>query len=230
MNEATQTVDGGAQDVLDHAGGGAPIVADPDPNAQRLATVDPLPDPAEKNGQLFTEIDLSHETNSHGQLYAGFDPSIHAQNEDGTPKVKKDGTYALKRGRKSGAVLVSAAQSPEELPNPSISVPSNEPPKKVNYKVLGQVYAGIFFSGTSSIIGPEWLPQNNDEKKNVENAFSAYAESTGANDLPPGIALVLTIGAYSAARLQHENTRSKFGKVKDKIFNFFYWAKGRFVK
>lgn len=214
--------------MLGHAGGGAPIVADPDPNAQRPATVDPLPDPAEKNGQLFTEIDLSHETNSHGQLYAGFDPSIHAQNEDGTPRVKKDGTYALKRGRKSG--VISAPSGDADLPTPADKPAAPETVKKINYKNLGQVYAGLFFGGTASIIGPEWMPRDNDEKKNVENAFAAYAEHSGAQDLPPGIALVLTLGMYSAARFQHENTKSKFSKIKDKAMSLFYWAKGRFVK
>lgn len=32
-----------------------------------------------------------------------FDPAIHAADENGNPVLRKDGTYALKRGRKAGS-------------------------------------------------------------------------------------------------------------------------------
>lgn len=222
--DESQTTDAAQSGMTD--GEGAPIVADTDPDAQRSAQVDPLPDPQAK---IFGDVDLTQETAAHGALYVGFDPSIHAQNDDGTPKLKKDGSYAMKRGRKAGGII-SALQTEGDLPTPEKIAAPVDTAKKVNYKALGQVYAGLFFGGTSSIIGPEWLPRDNEEKKNVEGAFAVWAESTGASDLPPGITLVMVIASYSAARLQHENTRSKFGNLKNKIVAGVYYLKGRFVK
>ena len=177
--------------------------------------------------QLFSEVNLDAEINSQAMQYVGFNPEIHATNEDGTPRTKKDGSFALKRGRKSGAVLPSGESALPDAPTPVSN--KVEAAKKINYKALGKVYAGIFIGGTASIIGPEWNPANKEEQANLENAFSAYAESTGAQDLPPGLALVMTVAMYGAARLQHENTRSKFAALKDKLKIGFLWLKNKVV-
>lgn len=176
--------------------------------------------------QLFSEVNLDAEINSQAIQYVGFNPEIHATNEDGTPRTKKDGSFALKRGRKSSAVLPSGESALPDAPTP-VSANKVEAAKKINYKALGKVYAGIFIGGTASIIGPEWNPANKEEQTNLENAFSAYAESTGAQDLPPGLALVMTVAMYGAARLQHENTRSKFATLKDKLKIGFLWLKNK---
>lgn len=181
----------------------------------------------DKDAQLFSEVNLDAEINSQAIQYVGFNPEIHATNEDGTPRTKKDGSFALKRGRKSSANLPSGEPALPVAENSSTSIVKTETTKKINYKALGKVYAGIFIGGTSSIIGPEWNPANKEELTNLENAFSAYAESTGAQDLPPGIALVMTVAAYSAARFQHENTRNKFGFLKDKFKVAFLWLKNK---
>ncbi len=177
--------------------------------------------------QLFSEVNLDAEINSQAIQYVGFNPEIHATNEDGTPRTKKNGSFALKRGRKSGAVLPSGESALPDAPAPVSN--KVEAAKKINYKALGKVYAGIFIGGTSSIIGPEWNPANKEEQTNLENAFSAYAESTGAQDLPPGLALVMTVAMYGAARLHHENTRSKFAALKDKLKIGFLWIKNKVV-
>ena len=36
-----------------------------------------------------------------------FDPAIHATDADGNPVMRKDGTFALKRGRKAGSTVTS---------------------------------------------------------------------------------------------------------------------------
>ena len=40
-----------------------------------------------------------------------FDPAIHAVNPDGTPKMRNDGTFALKPGRKLGSTVTPGAGS-----------------------------------------------------------------------------------------------------------------------
>ena len=40
-----------------------------------------------------------------------FDPAIHATDADGNPVIKKDGTFALKRGRKVGSTVTPGAGS-----------------------------------------------------------------------------------------------------------------------
>lgn len=37
-----------------------------------------------------------------------FDPAIHATDADGNPVMRKDGTFALKRGRKAGSTVTTA--------------------------------------------------------------------------------------------------------------------------
>lgn len=140
------------------------------------------------------------------------------------------------RGRKPlGAIsdplpANQTAQTTHQAPNSAVASSAPEIQKAIDYTALGKVYAGLFFGGTSSIIGPEWLPRDKDEQKHVENAFSVYAKSTGASDLPPGWALVLTLGMYSASRMQHENTRGKFAKLKEKAVFIVGWLKGRMGK
>lgn len=175
----------------------------------------------------FSEVNLDAEINAQAAQYVGFDPEIHATNADGTPRTKKDGSFALKRGRKPANALPSGEPVLPAAEIGTAPIVQKDASKKTNYKALGKVYAGLFIGGTSSIIGPEWQPQNKEELINLENAFTVYAESTGAQDLPPGLALVMTVAAYSAARFQHENTRNKFGFLKDKFKVAFLWLKNK---
>lgn len=210
--------------------GGSSQVLGVDDRSPSVPHNDPPGQEVDESAQLFSEVNLEGEINAQAKQYVGFNPEIHATNEDGTPRTKKDGSFALKRGRKSGAILPSGESELPDAPTPlSNSAVKTEAAKKINYKALGKVYAGIFIGGTASIIGPEWNPANKEEQTNLENAFSAYAESTGAQDLPPGLALVMTVAMYGAARLHHENTRSKFAALKDKLKIGFLWIKNKVV-
>lgn len=198
--------------------------------------VTPLPDPVKEAENLTAEIpeaNLDASISDAAKTYDGFDPSIHATNKDGTPKFRADGkTFALKRGRKPGdhipsplpdAVSGDVAQSASNI---DMSKPSAAPvPPKVDYTGLGKVYAGLFVSAGVGLIGEEWAPQDNDERKNLETAFAMYAKSTNAVDLPPGWALVFALGIYSAKRLPHPNTRGKLEKLKDKAKLIILWLK-----
>lgn len=210
----------------------------PDPEAQEK--IDEKSEP-ETAGEIFVPRETPHDLSAHvqqsAQTYLNFDPTIHATNADGSPKYKADGSYALKRGRKAGgqnSTLQSPAQ--EKVPDalPGVGTGASDTPaeavKKVDFNQLGKVYAGLFFGATASVIGPEWLPADNDEKKRVETAFSVWAKANDASDLPPGWALVITLGMYSVARLQHQNTKSKFDKLKEKAFLIFQWAKYKVTK
>ena len=201
----------------------------------------PLPDPDDNGVKTTPEIDapeivsenadhnLIDHIESASNTYLNFDPTIHASNSDGSPKYKADGTYALKRGRKAGAQNVVRDSLPQVENKPTYSsAPQTE--AKIDYVGLGKVYAGMFFGATSSVIGPEWMPQSKEEQKHIETAFSTWAKSTGASDLPPGWALVFSLGAYSAARLQVPNTASKFQRLKEKVFVTFVWIKNKVRK
>jgi len=228
------------------------IEIEPGDIAAEQTPIVPLPDPEpapsgenttqEKPAEILAPSETVHEIDAHissaSKAYVAFDPTIHAANADGTPKFKQDGTYALKRGRKSGAVNVpretpQALPTAENAPQATAGAISNavaETAAKVNYSEVGKMWAGMFFGMTNSLIGPEWAPANTDEKKAVETAFANWAKSSGNVDLPPGWALVATLGFYSAARLQHENTSSKFKKLRDKMRHVVLWVKNKVSK
>lgn len=49
---------------------------------------------------------MSNNTNTVADVI--FDPAIHATDADGNPVMKKDGTFAMKRGRKAGSTVTTA--------------------------------------------------------------------------------------------------------------------------
>lgn len=62
-----------------------------------------------------------------------FDPIIHAANEDGTPKLTKDGAFAKKRGRKPGSTSSAGGSMPRK------SAKAKAPAGSVDYRpgILG---------------------------------------------------------------------------------------------
>ena len=48
-----------------------------------------------------------------------FDPAIHATDNEGNPVMRKDGTFALKRGRKAGSTVTPALAASTLTPLPA---------------------------------------------------------------------------------------------------------------
>ena len=169
--------------------------------------------------------------------YVGFDPTIHAVNPDGTPRMRAGGKgYALKRGkggRKSVPVYgvadgagetdlfgepVSAAPAGETTSASPQTGPANT---TINSREAAAMIVMTCTTVLSKVVGPEWAAEK-DEARNLTNATKIYLDSKGGLNVSPEMALFLAVTGYAVPRLAHENTQSKFSKVVQ-------WCKDRFA-
>lgn len=151
-----------------------------------------------------------------------FNPAIHATNPDGSPKMRVDGGFALKRGRKSGAATQSKVAKPQSAATPQVSE------SEVAARQSGAVMAALCIQLGVVMGGDEWQPRRDDsigldEQKQMENAFANYFTAKGYTDIPPGAALAICIGAYALPRFTMPKTRTRLAKVKD-------WVVAKFVQ
>lgn len=142
--------------------------------------------------------DLSSLASGMAAGVAGFDPAVHAVNPDGTPKLRGDGSFAKKRGRKPGqksasGLIVQTAATADKLSN-------EEAARQVCNFAIGAAV---------SFIGDEWAPVDTKEADGLVLTLKNYFDAKGQVNLPPEAGLVLAFGAYAAKRMQYENTRSK---------------------
>lgn len=134
-----------------------------------------------------------------------FDPNIHAVDKDGKVVVTKTGKFR-KRHR-----------SKIEEPSPQIR-------QVQSANELGQATANLIFAASITVFGEVMTPLKNDdvdEPLEMKSAFAAYYQATGKTDLPPGIALLVTIGGYYARRVNHPTFRSRVKSVFGKVFSIF---------
>lgn len=216
---------------------------------QEVLSHDPQPEPVENTNQE-ADADSVHSTDddaieSEGisahvdtavesavSQWVGFDPEIHAVNPDGTPKLRTNGSYALKRGRKRGGTfpVPGADHATAGIPDPGADTAQATPPvtsaPQVAAATLNNAQTALFLVTSvtgvlSRAIGPEWAAEKS-EVKGLSDATKAYLDATGGLNLSPGIALSLAIASYAAPRFAHENTRSRFGRMYD-------WCRDRFA-
>jgi len=172
----------------------------------------------------------------------GFDPRIHAADENGDPILTKTGEYARKRGRKKGANVTSEANH-ENVPRetPPAKDATNVDPQVTTQKVVmattkgskeaAKMIAAIFVVSTSKIIGEEWRPEDKAEMKMLEEATENYLNAIGGVEMSPGLGMICAYGMYSLARMGHENTQSKaskfWGWTKAKMVRAYLWVRGK---
>jgi hypothetical protein len=155
----------------------------------------------EKQAEIEQKQDV---TDSAGEK---FNPAIHAANEDGSPKYTKTKKFAKKRGRKTNSESAS-----------TIGTAPQATPQQIKSRAAGKAAAGALITLGIVIGGEEWQPQVNpelglNEGEMLQTAFAEYFEATGRDDLPPGWALTIAIGAYAAPRFTMPKTQSRFGKM-----------------
>lgn len=162
------------------------------------------------------------------QQWIGFDPSIHAVNEDGTPRLRVDGSYARKRGRggrKSGddetaageADLFSDTVSRETPSGQTATAPQASPTQTAPNLTSQQAAAMLVIACTTvmgKLVGPEWHAEKPEQKALVD-ATKIYLDSKGGLNVTPEMGLFIAVSMYAVPRLAHENTRSKFGMAVD---------------
>lgn len=157
---------------------------------------------------------LSNLTESHMQTYEGFDPSIHATNEDGTPKRKVDGTYALKRGRKAGSAAASALPPKNAAQKAVAGAPGVSSPATITLDEAARQSANMVINVAVWTLGEEvGKPNDKAEAEGLKLSFKNYYEARGVPNIPPEIGLVMALGSYIGPRLMHEKSRTKMERI-----------------
>jgi len=153
------------------------------------------------------------------EAHDGFDPLTHAVNPDGTPKRKVDGSYALKRGRKSGVL-----PSPSSTSSPQAQVVQTP---TINVDEASRQSCNMLINGAVLLFGEQWAPQDKEEAKGLQVSFKNYFEARGVPNVPPEVGLVVAMLAYSLPRLTHEKTVSRFTVLKMRAFEIWSAIRGK---
>lgn len=164
--------------------------------------------PAATNDQLNIEsLGRSH-------LIEGFDPAIHAVNTDGTPRMKADGTFANKRGRKGSNTSGTRLSSRENTTKKVIA--SQISPETYTMTAIPIV---MCIEQMGLQIGPEW--KMNDEEKDAQvGTWANYLRSKGIVEISPSMMLVIVSAGYVIPRLSVENTQTKIQKLMRNFAGF----------
>lgn len=184
-NGATLSLDGIAGDLLSEQPDASPhAIAQAEADAQAQAD-----NPTDGNGDTFN-------------------PAIHAQNADGSPRKTVGGNWAKKRGNKGkgGAPAL-------KLPGGAVSAPAPDN-KEIAARASGVAAANLLIVLGMGIGGDEWQPRvlkehGIDEKAMLEQAWGDYFVATGTTDIPPGWALVAACGMYALPRFSMPATKSR---------------------
>lgn len=161
------------------------------------------------------------------EIYAGFDPSKHAVNPDGTPRKKVDGTFANKRGRKPGQTVAAAPATAQSGTPKTVTAPLSAKKAResglVTNKAAAYATVKTVIYTLGSTIGPEWDFDTPEEQKDMLDAVEAYYDANGQVNLSPELMLALRVLVYASPRTQHPNT-------KEKLKSAWNWCKGLFAK
>lgn len=139
-----------------------------------------------------------------------FDPSIHDANPDGTPKLKANGRFAKKRGRKPGSPGNATS------PDPTAS-------RRQASLQAGRATAEAIFALGQAIGGDEWRPiiaveQGINEPQQMIEAWASYYQATGKTDVPPWVIVAIACGAYALPR-------TRLPKTQSRIKSFWGWLR-----
>jgi hypothetical protein len=108
---------------------------------------------------------------------------------------------------------------------PGAAPPPNDQSQLVDYPAVAGMTFDMLTNILASIFGPEWRPENAEERTMVTMSLAAYMKSKNMPDIPPGLMLVLVCAIYSAKRFQAPPTKAKikliFGWLKLKLGRFF---------
>lgn len=189
------------------------------PAGDQTAPVKATPEPAAD------QVTLAGLVQSHETTHPGFDPAIHAANEDGTPKRRADGSYALKRGRKAGQT--SNLPPKGNAPAASVSAPTQEEgitaPARISPDEAARQSANLVINCAVWICGDKiGIPQDKAEADGLLFSFKNYYESRGVPNIPPEIGLFAALGSYLVPRFRaSEKARSLFERaglwIKSKV-------------
>lgn len=186
----------------------------------------PAPAPAgaspdgEAAGSVMTKSDaatLDEIFAYHAAKPEGFDEALHAVNPDGSPRLRSDGTFAMKRGRKKGQTASARKAAP--LPGEKTTAPKVD--EVSDAEITARMATNLLINGCVVVFGDEWQPANPSEPQMIAGAFTDYFEAKGVTKLPPEWGLVIALGAYALPRFTKPNTRDRLAYLKAKFSGVF---------
>lgn len=162
----------------------------------------PPKSPAEK----FTSINVKDKRGR------AFDPAIHEIDENGNPKLNRDGLLSIRAGRPSAKSETSGNIETDPVLK-----------TRANSAKLAKLATNTFFRLGYAIGGEEWLPiktQEYDEESDLNSLFADYFNAKGLIELTPGWALLAGVGTYAGIRATQPKTQSGLKSL---------WSKSVFV-
>ena len=134
---------------------------------------------------------------------AVFDPKVHATKRDGSPSYTKSGRFRKVRTTKATAA-------------------NDETPEDRRYRTAAEgTVAAIEMLAT--MVGGDAFSYIKDKKSGIDeraagtDAFTAWYESRGIEDFPPGIVVAIWAITYCAPRFAHQPVRDRFKKIGSKL-------------
>lgn len=219
---------------------GTDTVQQPD-EARKETALQAAETPSDSGGDATSpapeSVTLADLAGAHVEAMAGFDPAVHAVDADGNPRRKTDGSFALKRGRKSkgvgeapqpvaagaGAVNTSGALPPKPArakPGQPAPVVGDVPPP-VNYRAVAGAAVGAALGIAVISLGDEWRPRDKAEHGGLVDAAAAYLEAQQIQDIPPGWLLLAVVASYAAPRLTAPTTKTRLYAAWERLRGLF---------
>lgn len=165
-----------------------------------------------------------------------FDPEIHE------PQTTTKGRWKMKRGH--GAKKARAAQGkraatklvmpegvkdepeePTENRETDPELAAEAAKRAADNRLAAAAAAGTMFQLAQGAFGPDWKPTTEEAEAivgNFESVFAMHEIKYG-----PKMALAVSVLGYSVQRFNKPETRSRFGRLKDKIKAGWFWFRSR---
>ena len=128
-----------------------------------------------------------------------FDPRLHVSKSS----VTKSGDFRKKKGSEN-----FSANEPQE--SAQLQNVSSSP------ELVGIALSGMTLGCLTVLFGGEMMPENKGEKQMLEGAFINFAKANQMQDIPPTLALCLTLFFYTAGKItQKEECKTRWQKFFD---------------
>ena len=175
--------------------------------------VNEMPDVQEN---AIDQLDKEKEQVKSGLLDAmgrNFDKAMHIIDEQGEPKLTKDGKLRIKRGYGPGAKQPKIS-SIGGLEGP-VGFAQSQEQSETEILVTGQSAASLTFVVGMAFFGSDGKPTQ-DEINQVTYAYQTYFRAKNIRDLPPGIVLATALMTYALPRMLKPKTSKKISTLWDK--------------
>lgn len=144
----------------------------------------------------------------------GFDPALHATGSDGKGILTAAGRWRKKRG--------AAATARSQIGGAKAGTGTSGADQAAT--ATGIACAEMTIGTCTMIFGPEWQARviksesgevTLDEREYMSKCYADYCNAKGIKDIPPGVALTMSLLAYAAPRFAQPETAERAGTIRE---------------